>query len=185
MSQDAPYSAAFVVRTVGDPTGVAGDLRRAVLAVDPDQPIMVLSPMEQIVEDHTAGVSFIADALAVVALIALALAMMGLYSLMAFVVSRRTQELGVRMALGATHWQVVGLATRQGVKITIVGLILGGLAAVALGRLMESALFGVVSNSSWQLAAMIGLVAVVAVAASYLPARRMARLDPTVALRAE
>jgi putative ABC transport system permease protein len=185
VGQDAPFANVFVVRTVGDPASIAGDVRRAVLAVDPDQPIIELAPMETVVEDRTAGVAFIADAMAVVALIALALAIMGLYSLMAFVVSRRTQELGVRMALGATRWQVVGLATRQGVTITVVGLLAGALAALAMGRLMESTLFGVVSTSAWQLAALSALVAAIAVAASYLPARRMASLDPTVALRTE
>ena len=97
-------------------------MRRAVLAVDPDQPVIELAAMEQVVEDRTAGVTFIANAMAVVAIIALILAVMGLYSLMAFVVSRRTQELGVRMALGATRWQVIGLTTRQGLKITVAGL---------------------------------------------------------------
>ena len=145
-------------------------------AVDPDQPIIELAPMEKVVEDRTAGVTFIAKAMAMVSFIALALAVMGLYSLMAFVVSRRQQELGVRMALGATRWQVVGLATTQGVKITLAGLAIGALAAVGIGRLMESTLFGVVSSSAWQLAGLVILVALVAVAASYLPARRMARL---------
>ena len=77
------------------------------------------------------------------------------------------------------------LATTQGVKITLAGLAIGALAAVGIGRLMESTLFGVVSSSAWQLAGLVILVALVAVAASYLPARRMARLDPTAALRTE
>ena len=122
--------------------------------------------------------------MAVVSFIALLLAVMGLYSLMAFVVSRRTQELGVRMALGAgggkwSAWR------RQGVKITMTGLAIGALAAMGIGRVMESTLFGVVSNSVWQLGALAALLALVATTASYLPARRMARLDPTVALRAD
>jgi putative ABC transport system permease protein len=183
--QDAPQTAIFVMRTVGEPTSVAGDVRRAVAAIDPDQPIMLLATMDKVVEDHTAGVTFIARALGIMAVIALVLAVMGLYSLMAFTISRRTQELGVRMALGATRWQVIGLTTRQGMKITIAGLLVGALAAGGLGRLMESMLFGLVHASVWQLAGMTLLVAAIAMIASYVPARRTASLDPTVALRTE
>ena len=110
---------------------------------------------------------------------------MGLYSLMAFIVSRRTQELGVRMALGATRWQVMGLAIRQGVQITAAGLLVGALAAVGIGRLMESTLFGVVSTSAWQLAGLMALRRGGRRGGQLSPARRMARLDPTVALRTE
>jgi putative ABC transport system permease protein len=111
--------------------------------------------------------------------------MMGLYSLMAFLVSRRTQELGVRMALGATAWQIVRLATGQGLKITAVGIVIGTLAAIGIGRVMESALFGIVSASAWQVAALAALVATIARLATYLPARRSASVAPTVALRSE
>lgn len=185
LAQDAPYTHAFVLRTIGDPLSVASDLRRAVYAVDPDQPILSLQTMDQLVEDRSAGLNFIANALGVVALIALALAVMGLYSLMAYMVSRRTQELGVRMALGATKWQVIGLTSGQGVRITIAGLVLGGLAAIGIGRLLESVLFGVVSTSATQLSLLALLVAGVSLLASYLPARRTAHLDPMLALRAE
>ena len=141
--------------------------------------------MEKHIEDRTGALTFIAGALGVSAAIALALALLGLYSLMAFMVSRRTQELGVRLALGATRWQVISVTTMQGLRITAVGLVLGGLGAFGLGRLMESALFGVVTTSALQLAALVVVVAVVSLLASYLPARRTARLDPTLALRAE
>jgi putative ABC transport system permease protein len=185
LAQDAPRAHAFVLRTIGDPLSIASDLRRAVSAVDPDQPILALETMDQLVEDRSAGLTFIANALGVVALIALALAVMGLYSLMAYMVSRRTRELGVRMALGATKWQVIGLTSGQGVRITVAGLVIGGLAAIGVGRLLESVLFGVVSPSGTQLSLLALFVAGVSLLASYLPARRTARLDPTLALRAE
>jgi putative ABC transport system permease protein len=185
LGQDAPFAFAFVVRAIGDPTSIAGDLRRAVAAVDPDQPIIGLQSMEDLVEERTAGLTFIAGTVGVVAFIALALAVMGLYSLMAFMVSRRTQELGVRLALGATRWQVIGVTTGQGMRITLGGLIIGGLAAAALGRVMESVLFGVVSVSVWQLVILVLTVAAVSMLASYIPARRTAGLDPTMALRSE
>jgi putative ABC transport system permease protein len=185
LSQDAPYAHAFVVRTIGNPVSIASDLRRAVNSVDPDQPIITLDSMENFVEERSSGLNYIAKALGVVALIALVLAVMGLYSLMTFMVARRTQELGVRMALGATKWQVIGLTSRQGVRITIAGLLVGGLAAVGIGRLLESVLFGVVSTSPVQLILLALLVAGVSLLASYVPARRTAKLDPTLALRSE
>jgi putative ABC transport system permease protein len=185
LGQDAPFSVAFVVRTVGEPTSIASDVRRAVRAEDADQPIIAMGSMEKHIEDRTAGLTFIANGLVVVAAIALGLALLGLYSLMAFMVSRRTQELGVRMALGATRWQVIALTTAQGMRITVVGLVLGGIAAFGLGRVMESVLYGIVASSLWQLAALVLVIGCVALVATYLPASRTAQLDPTVALRAE
>jgi putative ABC transport system permease protein len=185
LAQDAPFGHTFVVRTVGNPMSVAGDLRRAVAAIDPDQPIMVLQTMEAQIEDRTGGLSYISGMITVVAAIALLLALMGLYSLMAFIVSRRTQELGVRLALGATRWQIVGLTTRHGVYITAAGVLIGALVAAALGRVMETTLFGIVRVSNWQLAAFVAAVACISVLAAYIPARRTATLDPTIALRTE
>ena len=185
LSQDAPFAHAFVVRTVGDPLSLAGDLRRAVSAMDADQPVTAIQSMEDLMEERTAGLLSISGMISVVAAIALVLALMGLYSLMAYIVSRRTPELGVRLALGASRWQVVALMTRQGVHITVAGLIVGGMAAFALGRIMESVLFGIVSASVAQLLTLVVVVAAVSLLASYLPARRSARLNPTMALRAE
>jgi putative ABC transport system permease protein len=104
---------------------------------------------------------------------------------MTFIVSRRTQELGVRLALGATRWQIVGLTTRSGASITVTGVLIGALVAAALGRVMETTLFGIVTVSHWELAGLVAVVAGISVLASYLPARRTARLDPTIALRAD
>jgi putative ABC transport system permease protein len=185
IAQDAPYGFAFVIRTIGDPTSLAGDLRRAVAAADPDQPIMSMQSMEGLIEERTAGLMTIAGMVTVVGAIALVLAVMGLYSLMAYTTARRVPELGVRLALGATRWQIVSLLTRQGARITVAGLVAGAAGAFALGRLMESSLFGAVVVSVGQLLALIVGVAAVAMLASYLPARRSARLDPTVALRSE
>jgi putative ABC transport system permease protein len=185
LAQDAPFSHAFVVRTIGDPMNLAGDLRRAVNAHDPDLPLLTLQSMEDLIEERANGLIFLGRAVTVVAVIALLLAVMGLYSLTAFMVGRRTQELGVRIALGATRWQVIRMITWQGMRITAAGLIAGVAAAAALGRLMESALFGVVTSNAWQLAGLAALVAAVSLVASYIPARRTASLDPTIALRAE
>jgi len=185
LSQDAPFAHAFVARTIGDPMSVAGDLRRAVAAADPDQPIVELQSMEAHIADRTAGITFVARALGIVAIIAFVLAITGLYSLMTFIASRRTQEIGVRMALGAGWWQVIRLAIAHAVRITAAGLVVGGLLAAGVGRVMESALKGGVSSSLWHLAGLIVLLAMVALTAAYFPARRAAAIDPTVALRTE
>ena len=183
LAQDAPYGQTFVVRTVGDPMSVAGDLRRAVSAVDADQPILSLQSMQTVIADRTAGLTYISGTITVVAGIALALALMGLYSLMAYIISRRTQELGVRLALGATRWQIVALTTGAGLRVTVTGLVVGAALAFAIGRVMESALYGVVVMSVAELAAVIGAVALVSLLATYLPTRSTARLDPASALR--
>jgi predicted permease len=185
LSQEAPFAFWFVARTIGEPMGVAGDLRRAIAAADPDQPVSELKSMEQIISDRTAGLQFIARALTVVALIAFALAITGLYSVIAFMASRRTQEIGVRIALGATSWDVIRATCAQAVRIIVVGLVVGGTSGVAIGRVMESVLRSGVANNLWALLALMALLALVALAAAYLPARRAAALNPTIALRAE
>jgi predicted permease len=183
MRQDPPFSLSLVARTNGDPLQLAGEMRRAVAAVDPDQPILELRTMEQVVDDKVSGVTYLARALAVMGGIALVLALTGVYSLVAYLAARRTQEFGVRMALGATRWQVMQLPIRQALVITSLGLGMGSLLAWALGRVMAASLFGLVSLEIWPLAVMVGLIGVTAVAAGYLPARRAADLDPTEALR--
>jgi putative ABC transport system permease protein len=183
ISQAAPYSVAFAVRTVGDPNALAGDLRRAVAAADADQPIASLSTLSQLVEDRAGGFVFIAGALGAVGAIALVLSVMGIYSLMAFLTTQRTQEIGVRMALGAGRWQVVRAITKRAVGITLAGATIGAALAFGVGRLMESILFGLTRNSLGQLAAITVLLASAALLAGYLPARRAVKIDPMTALR--
>ena len=147
MSQDAPLSLAFAIRTVGEPAALAADLRRAIAAVDPDQPIASLNTLETVIGERAAGFLFIARALGVVGAIALVLSLMGIYSLMAFLTTQRTQEIGVRMALGAGRWQVVRATTRRAVVITIAGTLIGGVLAFALGQIVQSLLLGMVTTN--------------------------------------
>jgi putative ABC transport system permease protein len=183
ISQDAPLSLAFAVRTVGEPTALAGDLRRAIAAVDPDQPIASLTTLEQTINERAAGFLFIARALGVVGALALVLSVMGVYSLMAFLTAQRTQEIGVRMALGAGRWQVVRAASRRAVMITAAGTAIGGLLAFALGRVVQSLLSGMITTNIAQLAFLVVGIAAAALLAAYFPARRASRIDPMSALR--
>jgi putative ABC transport system permease protein len=183
--QDAPFTVAFVFRIHDDPTALSSEVRRAVAAVDPDQPVTAILSMEQVMVDRAAGITFIAQAVGIVAAIAFVFAVTGLYSLMSFIAARRTQEFGVRLALGASRWDVIRLTTQQALGITAVGAILGTLMSAGIGRVMESMLLGIVANSYTQLAALVVVLMLVALTAAYLPARRAANVDPATALRAD
>ena len=183
IAQTVPYSVAFAIRTVGDPHDLAGDMRRAVAAVDADQPIAALESLDTMVEERAAGFVFIARALGIVGAIALVLSIIGIYSLMAFLTTQRTQEIGVRMALGAGRWQVVRVTTSRALVITVAGIAIGAVLAFGAGRLMESLLYGLVSTSLAQLGALVAVLGLVALLAAYVPARRAARIDPMTALR--
>jgi putative ABC transport system permease protein len=183
LSQDAPYSVAFALRTVGEPASLAGDLRRAVAGADPDQPIASLMPLTSLVEERASGLTFIANSLGIVSAIALVLSVMGVYSLMAYLTTQRTQEIGVRMALGAGRWQVVRLTTMQALRITAAGTAIGAALAFALGRVMQSLLSGLVTTNIVLLGALVVVLGAAALLASYLPARRAAHVDPIAALR--
>ncbi|MGH9220145.1 MAG: ABC transporter permease [Vicinamibacterales bacterium] len=183
ISQSPTYGGDFAIRTVGDPTALAADFRCAVAAMDPDQPIAALTSLEQMVEDRAGGFTFIARALGVVALIALILSVLGIYSLMAFLTTQRTQEIGVRMALGAGRWQVIRAISKRAVAITLAGSLVGIVLAFGIGQVMQSILFGMVTMSVVPLVGLAMLIAVAALMAAYLPARRAARIDPMSALR--
>jgi len=183
VTQEAPFTVAFAMRTVGDPTSLAGDVRRAVAVADPDQPIASLTTLETQVAERAAGFTFIANALGVVALIALVLSILGIYSLMAYLTTQRTQEIGVRMALGAGRWQVIRATIRRAFGITVAGTLVGAVLAFALGRAMQAMLFGLVATNLLQLAGIVLILATAALLAAYLPARRAARIDPMTALR--
>ena len=183
IEQSPPYGGDFVIRTVGDPTALAADFRRAVAAMDPDQPVAALTTLEQMVEDRAGGFTFIARALGVVALIALVLSLLGIYSLMAFMTTQRTQEIGVRMALGAGRWQVIRAISRRALVITLIGTAAGTALAFGVGNIMQSVLFGIVTTSMMTLVAIALLLTAAALIAAYLPARRAAGIDPMSALR--
>jgi len=151
--------------------------------VDADQPIAALESLDKMVEERAAGFVFISRALGVVGVIALVLSVIGIYSLMAFLTTQRTQEIGVRMALGAGRWQVVRATTSRAIGITIFGTVIGSGLAIGAGRAMESILYGMVTTSFAQLGGLVIVLGSVALLAAYVPARRAARVDPMTALR--
>lgn len=185
MAQDPTLSIAFVARTSGSPEALARGMRAAVTAVDPDQPLLALRTMDDVVVEKLAGVDYFAKLLMVMSGVALLLALTGIYSLMAYVTARRTREIGVRVALGATSAQVTRLAASRATRIVAGGVLTGGALAAGLSTVMQTALFGMVVPNPVVISASVVVLTAVTMAAGYLPARKAARQDPWVALRSE
>jgi putative ABC transport system permease protein len=175
----------YAVRTTAAPLSVLPDVRRAIAQVDPTQPIFDILPMRQALSEKTIGLQFVAGVMGTFAILALVLAMLGLYAVMSYLVAQRVREIGVRMALGATRRDVTRLALGQAARLTALGLAIGVAAAIALGRLMEAGLLGVISSDIVTPFAIALLLGVTGLASSYLPARRAAAVDPMTALRSE
>lgn len=185
LAQDATLHLTLLARSDRPVVDLASVMRRAVAAADPDQPILKLAAMTQVVSDRLSGIGYFADVLTAMSGLALILALTGMYSLMAYIASRRTQEFGVRVALGATRAQVTWLGISRAVGITAAGLTLGGGLAFVVGRVMQATLFGLVQSSPAVIVAAVAGLGAIAMVAGYVPARRAARLDPWQALRSE
>jgi putative ABC transport system permease protein len=173
----------LLVRTAGDPRGYAAAVRRRVQAVDKDQPVTKVLSMEEVLAEGALQPRFVTTLLGGLAAIALVLAMVGIYSAVAYSVSQRTQEMGIRMALGAERWDILRLVLRQGLGPASVGIAIGVAVSLGLTRLMTKMLYHVSTADPATFAAGAMLFAAVAMLASYLPARRATRVDPMVALR--
>jgi putative ABC transport system permease protein len=182
---NAPRSMTLVLRTAGDPLSVAGAARGAIASLDPNVPISGIRPMMDVVSSSMASSSFTGLLLATFAGLALVLAGIGLYGVLAYLVTQRTREIGIRAALGATPRGIVGLILRHSAMVTIVGLVVGLATALAAARAMGSLLYGVEPRDPVTFLAVSGALAGVAIVASVIPAWRAARVDPLVALRTE
>jgi predicted permease len=175
----------LIVRTDGDPARLAGPVRAAIREVLPRQPILQIAPMEDKVAAAASTPRFFTTLVTVFGGLALTLAAVGLYGIVAYVVRQREREIGVRVALGATPAQVVGLMLRRGMKPVLVGLAVGIPLALLATRLLRSLLYEVSASDPVTFVGVAALLAGVALVASWLPSRRAARVDPTVALRAD
>ena len=174
-----------VVRATGDPAALGNAIRAAVWRVDRDQPVWRVRTMDRVLADARGGPKLTVWLMTAFASLALVLAAIGVYGVMSYAVARRTQEVGIRMALGARRNQVLVMVLREGMLTTALALVVGlGVAALAT-RLLASQLFGVSATDPLTFAAVPALLALVALAACYLPARRASRVDPIVALRSE
>ena len=178
-----PHLLHAVVRTRGEPATVTAALRAALREVDPAVPLDHVRTMHRAIADSTLGLSYVATLMAICGGIALFLAIVGLYGLMAYTVAQRTHEFGVRLALGATASDVLRLTLKRAVILTMTGLVIGVPIAWMLGRGMAGALRGVVSVDPMAFLVIASALAIVALVAAYLPARRVLRLDPAAILR--
>jgi putative ABC transport system permease protein len=175
----------LVARTSGPPMNLTNDIRKAIWSVDKDQPVWTVRSQQQQV-DATRGQSrFLALLLGIFAAVALLLAGVGIYGVTSYGVSQRTHEIGIRLALGASGDRVLREIVGRGVRLTIVAVAIGLTAAVLMGRLATAVLFGVKPTDPGALAGAAAVLALVSLAATYLPARRAARVDPVVALAEE
>jgi putative ABC transport system permease protein len=175
----------IVARTQGEMSALARRIEAEVAAIDPNQPVAAIRAMADLVSADLAQPRFTMWLAAGFAAAALLLAAVGLYGVIAFGVAQRTREIGVRMALGATPHDVLRLVLRQGLGLTAAGLALGGIVTLAVGRFIASLLFGISPTDLATLVPVAIALAIVALLATYLPARRATRVDPTLALHAE
>lgn len=175
----------FAVRTSGDPMSVANAVREQIWAVDKDQPVTNVMPLEQMLSDYLAPRELQSSLLGGFAGFALLLAALGIYAVLAFSVAQRTQEIGVRVALGAQPRDILRNVLLQGLKLAGIGVVIGVAGALALSQLLATLLFGVSATDPMALVGAVAVLLGVAVAACYIPARRAMKVDPMVALRYE
>ena len=181
----APQMMYVAVRTAGDPLRQVGAVREVVRALDGTLPLAHVQSMEANVAGSVHGPRFVTLLLTLFAAVALALAAVGTYGVLSYTVAERRHEIGIRMALGGDARGVVGMVLGQGARVAGVGLVVGIAGALGMTRLLSSLLFEVSSTDPVTFLLAPTVLALVALAACWVPARRAARVDPMVALRAE
>ena len=185
MSQLRVLSGELVIRTTGDPYDVLPAVKSAVLDVLPDVPLRNVRTMEEVLSRRIAQRKLNMLLLGLFGLLGLVISAVGIYGVLAYVVSQRTREIGVRMALGATRGKVVGMVLTNALVLVATGLVVGGIGAWYLSSAASTFLFRLESNDPRAFAAAIVALSLAALVASAIPARRAATVDPVVALRAE
>jgi putative ABC transport system permease protein len=181
----ADAAMSVVVRTMADPAAMTRRLREAIRSVDKDQPITRVATMDDLLARTAAGRRFVLVLFEAFALVALALAAAGIYGVLAGTVAERFREIGVRAALGASRWDILGMVLRQGLALTAFGIVIGIAGALAFSRIITGLLFGISSVDPLTYLGVTGVLGLVALAACWLPAMRATRVDPAVTLRAE
>jgi putative ABC transport system permease protein len=180
----APVGAmSLLVRTTVEPTSLASAARAAVRALDPAQPVFLAMSLRTMLRERTIGLQYIAAIMVVFGGLALLLSVVGVYGVMAYMVTQRTHEIGVRIALGATRGDVMRLTVGQTGRLTALGVGCGLVLSIGLTRLIEAGLLGVASSDARLTTAFVAVLVVSALLAGYLPARRATSIDPMVALR--
>jgi putative ABC transport system permease protein len=177
--------ASLVIQADGSPGNLAGPIREAVRSVDPGLPLYQVLTMDEVIDQSLAGRRLNLWLLGIFAGMAVVLSAAGLYGVISYLVAQRTREIGVRVALGAQKWDVIGLVMRQGAALAAAGIVLGLLGALGLSRVLASLLYGVSTRDPLTYAALAALFAAVALLATWLPAERASRVDPILAIRNE
>lgn len=183
--QEPVTGATLMVKTNGDPINYVRQLRQAVYSIDPEQPIVRIKTLDQLRGDTLTATRVTSVLLGLFAMLALAIAATGLSGVTSLLVSQRTREIGIRLALGARRDQVLGMVMMQGMRVIVTGLIIGVIGALLATRLMQSLLFKTTVTDPLTFIGVALVLLAVALMASYIPARRVTRVDPMIALRAE
>jgi putative ABC transport system permease protein len=173
----------LLIRTASDPRNMVSTVRAQIATVDPDQPVTAVQTVDELMDGSRAQPRFMMFLLGVFSAVALVLAVVGIYGVLAYSVTQRWQELGIRLALGAERADILRLVVGQGLTLTLTGTAIGLISALALTRLMGSLLYKVGARDLTTFALVPLVFVAIALAASYLPARRATRVDPTEALR--
>jgi putative ABC transport system permease protein len=181
--QFSPQNMNVVVRGAIPPEQLGAEIRRIVQTMDPTLPLVKMRPMEDVFADAASRPRFLAELLGIFAALALALAALGTYGILSYSVSERTREIGIHMALGATKGGVLGMVLGQGMRLTVIGLSVGLAASFFLTRLLQAQLFNVRPTDPATLTLVTAFIALVALVACYVPARRATNVDPMVTLR--
>jgi putative ABC transport system permease protein len=175
----------LLVRSAGDPRALLPSIRAAVYAIDPQLPVFATRTMDEAIASSIATQRSSATLVGGFAILALFLAALGLYGVLAYSVTRRTREIGIRIALGSPRTSIYGLIIRQGIIMVGLGILVGVLVSLSCGPLMRHFVYGVTPHDPANMIGVTALLAGITIFACWLPARRAARVDPVIALRTE